>query len=497
MSLLIKGGKIVNADRTFNADIFVQDGLIKEIAPNIDPATKTNARLIDATGKIVIPGGIDPHTHFQLPFMGTVAIDDFFHGTRAALAGGTTTVIDFVIPSPGESLIKAFDKWMEWAKKSVCDYAFHVVVSWWSDQVREEMGILARERGVNSFKHFLAYKGSLMLHDEGLVNSFTRAKELGCVCTCHAENGELVLMLQKKLLAQGITGPEGHPWSRPPEVEAEATNRAARIAQVINTPVYIVHVSCADAMDVIARARREGQVIFGEALAGHLTIDDSVYYNKNWKEAAQYVMSPPFRPAKHQAELWKGLKSGVLQTTATDNCTFCAEQKAMGRNDFTKIPNGTNGVEDRMSILWTKGVVTGNITMNEYVQVTSTNAAQIFNMYPRKGVIAVGSDADIVLIDPNVKRTISAKTHWQRVDSNIWEGWTVTGVTVMTILRGKVVWEAHVENGEAIWPKGKFTITEGQGLYIARPTFGWAFEGINERDKALTKKLIERPSHDS
>jgi len=253
--LLLKGGKVVNADRSVIADVYCEGGKIVQIGTNLQ--VPHNTHILDVRGKILVPGGIDTHTHFRLPFMGTIAVDQFFGGTRAAVAGGTTTVLDFVIPAPGESLIKAYDTWREWAQESVCDYGFHVAITWWSDQVSEEMGILARERGVNSFKHFMAYKGSLMLNDEALINSFTRAKELGCLSTVHAENGELVLLGQKKMLEAGITGPEGHPWSRPVELEAEATNRAATIAKQINTPVYIVHCSCKEAMEVIARARAD------------------------------------------------------------------------------------------------------------------------------------------------------------------------------------------------------------------------------------------------
>jgi dihydropyrimidinase len=424
--------------------------------------------------------------------MGTVTVDHFFEGSRAALAGGTTTVIDFVIPSPGESLIKAYDTWQSWAQESVCDYGFHVAITWWSDQVREEMGILARERGVNSFKHFMAYKGSIMLNDESLVNSFTRCKELGALPTVHAENGELVLLGQKRLLSQGITGPEGHPWSRPVEIESEATNRASIIANYLNTPVYIVHVSCRQSMEVIQRARLNGQRVYGEALAGHLTLDDSVYFKGSWADAARYVMSPPFRPEGNPDALWQGLQAGVLQTTATDHCTFCIDQKSMGKNDFSKIPNGCNGVEDRMSILWHHGVSSGKLTENEYVSVTSTNAAKIFNLYPRKGVIAVGSDADIVVIDPGVKRTISAREQWQAVDTNIWDGWEVQGVTVLTIFGGKVVWEAHVEDKKAIWKSGKFSIEKGQGKYLSRACFGSSFSGIEIRENINAKKPVVR-----
>jgi len=264
------------------------------------------------------------------------------------------------------------------------------------------------------------------------------------------------------------------------------------IANSLNTPVYIVHVSCEKSADAIAKARASGWRVYGEALAGHLTIDDSVYFKGSWAEAARYVMSPPFRPAGNQEALWRALQSGVLQTTATDNCTFCDNQKAMGKVDFTKIPNGTNGVEDRMSILWHHGVNSGKITQNEFVAITSTNAAKIFNMYPRKGVIDEGSDADITVIDPTVSRVISAKTHWQAIDSNIFEGWQVTGVTVITISQGEVVWQAHVENGIADWKKGQFNLVKGRGKYLGRPTFGHPYEGLKVRESQATKKAVSR-----
>eukprot|EP00997_Jenningsia_sp_PLL12_P012039 NODE_988_length_1334_cov_134.341634_g816_i0.p1 GENE.NODE_988_length_1334_cov_134.341634_g816_i0~~NODE_988_length_1334_cov_134.341634_g816_i0.p1 ORF type:complete len:366 (+),score=117.18 NODE_988_length_1334_cov_134.341634_g816_i0:31-1098(+) len=355
------------------------------------------------------------------------------------------------------------------------------------------MGVLAREHGIGSFKHFMAYKGALMLNDEALFQSFTRAKELGALSTVHAENGELVFQGQQKLLKQGITGPEGHPWSRPTECEAEATNRAAHIAHTVNTPVYIVHVSCQSAMEVVEKARASGWRVYGEALAGHLTIDDSVYFKDSWRDAAAYVMSPPFRPAGNPEALWRGLQSGVLQTTATDNCTFCGEQKAMGKDDFSKIPNGTNGVEDRMSVLFTHGVLSGKITETEFAAVTSTNAARIFNLYPKKGVIAVGSDADIAIINPNVKRTISVKSHYQKVDYNIWEGWEVAGVTVATVSRGELVWQAAVKDGVADWQAGSFQITKGRGQYQPRACFGPVFDGMAQRDALRAKKPVPRP----
>jgi dihydropyrimidinase len=275
MTVLIRGGTVVNADRAFRADVLCEGDKIVAVGENLE--APPHATVIDAGGQYVMPGGIDTHTHMQLPFMGTVTSDDFYTGTAAALAGGTTTIMDFVIPSPQQPLMEAFHTWRGWAKKSAADYTFHVAVTWWDDSVHADMGTLVREHGVNSFKHFMAYKNAIMADDETLVNSFRRALELGAIPTVHAENGELVYQLQKALLAKGITGPEAHPLSRPPEVEAEAANRAIAIANVLGTPVYIVHVSCAESLDAIARARARGQRVYGEALAGHLVIDDSVY----------------------------------------------------------------------------------------------------------------------------------------------------------------------------------------------------------------------------
>jgi len=404
MSVIIRGGTVVNADRSFRADVVCDAGKIVEVGENLK--APAGAKVIDAGGQYVLPGGIDPHTHMELPFMGTVASEDFLSGTSAALAGGTTMIIDFVIPSPKENLLEAFHKWRGWAKKSAADYSFHVAVTWWDKTVHDDMGTLVAKHGVNSFKHFMAYKNAIMADDEVLVNSFSRALELGALPTVHAENGELVFQMQKKLVEAGITGPEGHPLSRPPAVEAEAAERAIRIAEVLGTPLYIVHVSCADSVNAIIRARSHGQRVYGEALAGHLTIDESVYQNPDWNVAAAHVMSPPFRAKHHQDALWGALAAGHLHTTATDHCAFCGDQKGMGRSDFSKIPNGCAGVEDRMSVLWDAGVRTGRLTQNEFVRVTSTNAAQIFNLYPRKGAVQAGSDADLVVWDPNATKTI-------------------------------------------------------------------------------------------
>ena len=458
MTTIIRGGTIVNADRAFRGDVLCFGDKIVAVGDSID--APANATVIDAGGQYVMPGGIDTHTHMQLPFMGTVTADDFFSGTAAGLAGGTTTIMDFVIPNPQQSLLEAYRTWRGWARKSAADYTFHVAVTWWDESVHAEMGTLVREHGVNSFKHFMAYKNAIMADDETLVKSFRRALELGAIPTVHAENGELVFQLQKELLAKGITGAKAHPLSRPPEVEAEAANRAIAIANVLGTPVYIVHVSCAESLDAIVRARARGQRVYGEALAGHLVIDDSVYQSEDEDFARGHVMSPPFRSRHHQDALWHGLTGGNLHTTATDHCTFCAEQKAMGANDFTRIPNGCGGVEERMAVVWDAGVNSGRLTPSEFVRVTSTNAAQIFNMYPRKGVIAVGADADLVVWDPNGTRTISARTQFSKGGFNVFEGRTVRGIPTHTVAAGKLVFE-----------RGDLRAEEGAGRHIDRPAF--------------------------
>jgi dihydropyrimidinase len=479
MALIIRGGTVVNADRSFRADVLCDKGKIVAVGEKLD--VPAGAQTVDAGGQYVMPGGIDPHTHMELPFMGTVASEDFYSGTSAGLAGGTTMIIDFVIPAPKENLLEAYKKWRGWAEKAAADYSFHVAVTWWDKTVHEDMGTLVRQHGVNSFKHFMAYKNAIMADDEVLVNSFTRALELGALPTVHAENGELVFQLQQKLLAVGITGPEGHVLSRPPEVEGEAANRAITIAGVLGVPVYIVHVSCRQALEAITRARLQGQRVYGECLAGHLVVDDSVYWNENWEYAAGHVMSPPFRPKEHQDALWRGLQAGTLQTTATDHCCFCADQKAMGRTDFSRIPNGTGGVEDRMSVLWHLGVGSGRLTPTEFVRVTSTNAAQIFNIYPRKGSISVGADADVVVWDPEGTRKISAKTHHQKVDFNIFEGMTVKGVASHTISQGRLA-----------WANGKLDTVRGSGRYIDRPPFAPPFEAVLKLNAERTPKAVAR-----
>ena len=467
-SVLIRGGTVVNAEASVRADVLTQDGLIAAVGANLQAPAGTT--IVDAGGAFVMPGGIDPHTHMELPFMGTVTKDDFYTGTSAGVSGGTTMIIDFVIPNPKQPLMEAFKDWRGWAEKSAADYSFHVAVTWWDQSVHDDMGTLVREHGVNSFKHFMAYKNAIMADDEVLVNSFTRALELGALPTVHAENGELVFQMQQRLVEAGITGPEGHPLSRPPAVEAEAAERAIRIAEVLGTPLYIVHVSCEDSVNAIIRARSHGQRVYGEALAGHLTIDESVYRDPNWDIAAAHVMSPPFRAKHHQDALWGALAAGHLHTTATDHCAFCGEQKAMGRDNFAKIPNGCAGVEDRMAVLWSAGVNTGRLTPNEFVRVTSTNAAQIFNLYPRKGAIAAGSDADLVVWDPAATKTITTAASISRVGHNVFEGRQVTGLPVVTLSQGKVV-----------WINGELRATRGAGRYVDRPAFAPVFDALKRQ----------------
>ena len=479
MAILIRGGTVVTADHSYRADVLTQDDKIVAIGEALE--APAGAEVIDAGGAFVLPGGIDPHTHMELPFMGTVASEDFYSGTTAGMVGGTTMIIDFVIPSPQQDVMEAYHTWRGWAEKAAGDYSFHVAITWWDETVSAAMETLTTEYGVNSFKHFMAYKGAIMADDEVLVNSFSRARELGAICTVHAENGELVFHLQNEILKLGITGPEGHPLSRPPEVEGEAANRAIRVAQVLDVPLYIVHNSCKESLQAITRARNEGQRVYGEVLAGHLLVNDEVYRDPDWDTAAAHVMSPPFRPKEHQEALWRGLQAGMLQTTATDHCCFCAPQKRMGHNNFTQIPNGTGGVEDRMHVLWHHGVNSGRLTMNEFVAITSTNAAKIFNIYPRKGSISVGADADIAIWDPEKERTISKDTHHQNVDFNIFEGMTVKGINTVTISQGKVVYQ-----------DGEVRTERGAGRYVERPTFAPYYQAVNRQREAKTPVAVDR-----
>jgi dihydropyrimidinase len=458
MATLIRGGTVVNHDCSRRADVLVADRTIAAIGTGLE--APAGADVIDAGGCYVLPGGIDPHTHLELMFMGTVSADDFESGTKAALSGGTTMVVDFCIPGPGQSMLAAYQEWRRKAESAACDYGFHMAVTSWSHQVFDEMETCVKVYGINTFKHFMAYKGALMLGDDELYHAFCRCAALGAMPLVHAENGDVVFRLQERYLAAGMTGPEAHAYSRPPEVEGEATQRAIMIADVAGCPLYVVHTSSRDAHEAIARARAAGKRVFGEPLIQHLVLDEDEYRNPDWDHAARAVMSPPFRPKVHQASLWAGLQSGSLQVVATDHCAFTTEQKRMGRTDFTKIPNGTGGLEDRMAVLWTAGVNTGRLTKEEFVATTSANIARILNIYPRKGAVAVGSDADLVVWDPQASKTISAKRQLSRIDYNVFEGFACRGLP-----------RATLSGGQVAWYEGDLRAKPGQGDYVARQAF--------------------------
>ena len=451
MTTVIKNGTIVTADLTYKADVLVDLGKIIEIGPNL-----SGDKTLDATGCYVMPGGIDPHTHLEMPFMGTYSTDDFESGTRAALAGGTTMVVDFVLPGQGQGLMDAAQMWHNKSTRANCDYSYHMAITWWGQKVWEDMEASVKA-GMTSFKHFMAYKGALMVNDDEMYQSFKRIGDLGGLAMVHAENGDVVAELTAKLLAEGNTGPEAHAYSRPPQVEGEATNRAIMIADMAGVPLYVVHTSCEDSHEAIRRARMAGKRVWGEPLIQHLTLDESEYFNADWDHAARRVMSPPFRNKLHQDSLWAGLQSGSLSVVATDHCAFTTEQKRFGRGDFSKIPNGTGGLEDRMPMLWTYGVATGRLTPNEFVAVTSTNIAKILNCYPKKGAVLVGADADLVVWDPEKSKIISAKNQQSAIDYNVFEGKAVKGLPRYTLTRGEVAID-----------DGAVKTREGHGTFVGR-----------------------------
>ncbi|NKX43912.1 dihydropyrimidinase [Roseicyclus persicicus] len=476
MSTVIKGGTVVTADLTYAADVKVEGGRIVEIGPNLK-----GDEVLDATGCYVMPGGIDPHTHLEMPFMGTYSSDDFESGTRAALSGGTTMVVDFALPSPGQGLIDALKMWDNKAGRATCDYSYHMAVTWWGEQVFDEMKTVIEDHGINTFKHFMAYKGALMVNDDEMYASFSRLAELGGIALVHAENGDVVAELTAKLLAAGNTGPEAHAYSRPAQVEGEATNRAIMIADMTGVPLYVVHVSSEDAHEAIRRARSLGKRVWGEPLIQHLTLDESEYFHPDWDHAARRVMSPPFRNKKHQDSLWAGLMSGSLSVVATDHCAFTTEQKRFGIGDFSKIPNGTGGLEDRMPMLWTHGVATGRLTPNEFVAVTSTNIAKILNCYPKKGAILVGADADIVVWDPEKEKTIAASAQQSAIDYNVFEGHHVKGLPRFTLTRGHVA----VHDGE-------IRTREGHGQFVKRPGNGTVNRALSTWKELTAPRPVER-----
>ncbi len=476
MSMVIKNGTVVTADRSYKADVLIEGEKIAAIGDNL-----SGDKVVDADGAMIMPGGIDPHTHLEMPFMGTTTAETWESGTFAALSGGTTMVVDFIIPD-GRGMLTAFDLWQERAaRQASSDYSFHMAVTGWDEERFNDMKTVV-ERGVNTFKHFMAYKGALMVNDDEMFASFQRCAELGALPLVHAENGDVIASLQQKYLSEGLSGPEAHAYSRPPEVEGEATNRAIMIADAAGVPVYIVHTSCEQAHEAIRRARQKGMRVYGEPLVQHLLLDESEYQNKDWLYSAQRVMSPPFRDKSHQDSLWAGLQAGSLQVVATDHCAFTSEQKKFGLKDFTKIPNGTGGLEDRLSLLWTHGVKTGRLTENEFVAVTSTNIAKILNIYPRKGAILPGADADIVVWDPKMSKRIDAATQKSIIDYNVFQGQKVTGMPRYTISRGDVVW------GE----EGSNQPRPGRGNFVKRPTYPAVNRALSKWKELTAPRKVER-----
>jgi dihydropyrimidinase len=454
MKTVIRNGRIVTAVDDYHADILIDDGVVVMIAKTIDVDAD---RVIDAKGRLVIPGGIDPHTHMELPFGGTSASDDFDTGTVAAAHGGTTTIIDFAVQSKGQSLAQALDAWFAKAEgKTSIDYGFHLICTDLPDQRLPEMRSMI-DQGVTSFKLFMAYPGVFLVDDATIFKAMQMAGANGGLICMHAENGVLIDAIVQQALAQGHTAPKFHALTRPTKAEAEGVHRAIAIAEIANTAVYIVHLSSSDALDEVTRARDAGINAYAETCPQYLFLDYSVYEQPGF-EGAKWVMTPPIREKWNQEKLWRGLKFNDLQVISTDHCPFCfKEQKELGRDDFTKIPNGGPGVEHRMSLIFNGGVVEGRISLNRFVELTSTAAAKIFGLFPRKGTIAVGSDADIVIFDPEEEMTISAKTHHMRVDYSCYEGYKVRGVTKTVLSRGEVVIEER-----------KYVGRKGHGSFLKR-----------------------------
>jgi dihydropyrimidinase len=459
MKKLIKNGTIVTATDTFEAEILIENGKIVAMGHQLDPV---GAEVIDAKGCYIFPGGIDPHTHLEMPFGGTVSKDDFETGTIAAAFGGTTTVIDFCLTNKGEPLKKAINTWHAKSKdKAVIDYSFHLMIAEMNDDVLNELPKVIDEEGITSFKVFMAYKNVFQADDETLFRTLVAAKELGALVMVHAENGDVIDYLTKKALTEGKTDPIYHALTRPPEVEGEATGRAAELTGLAQSQLYVVHVSCAEAVEKITQARNRGFDVWGETCPQYLVLDQSYLEKPNF-EGAKYVWSPPLREKWHQDVLWNALKNGQLQTLGSDQCSFDFKgQKELGRGDFTKIPNGGPFIEDRVSVLFSEGVKKGRITINQFVDIMSTRIAKLFGLFPKKGTIAVGADADLVIFDPNVERTISSSTHHMAVDYNAFEGLKVTGEPVSVLCRGEFV----VRDKQFV---GKL----GYGKYLKRAKYG-------------------------
>ncbi|MDP4262034.1 MAG: dihydropyrimidinase [Bacteroidota bacterium] len=453
MSLLIKNGRIITASDDYVADIFTEGETIRAIGRNL----KLDAgQVIDAAGKLVFPGGIDPHVHLDMPFMGTYSSDNYETGTRAALFGGTTMVIDFILQKQGSSLHSALDEWKGRSNNNcIGDYSFHMAVTDFNEGSKREIKDFIEKEGITSFKTFMAYKGALMIDDRQMIGLMEEVKKWGGLINVHATNGDMIDYLVAKHKAEGKLSPLYHYLSQPEITEAEASERFTDMSFYTGCPGYIVHLTCEGALNAVRNATKRNQKVFVETCIQYLILDASLY-EKDF-EGAKWVMSPPLREKKDQETLWAGINQGLVQVVATDHCPFKWEQKLMGKNDFSRIPNGHPAIENRMELLYSEGVNKNRITLNKYVEVACTNPARIFGMFPRKGTIAVGSDADIVIFDPHEKHTLSAKTHHMNVDYSGYEGWEVTGKVKTVLLRGQVAIDDN-----------KCMLKKGYGQFIRR-----------------------------
>jgi dihydropyrimidinase len=453
-TLLIKNGECVTATDKAVSDIFVKDGVIAAVGPDLDLRAD---RVVDASSCLVFPGGIDVHTHLEMPFMGEISADDFETGTAAALAGGTTSLVDYVVPGKGQSLLEALATWHAKAEKAVADYGFHMAITWYGEQVADEMAKLVQEEGIPSFKAFLAYKGAIMVDDEELMGILKRCAEVKALLMAHCENGTVIDELQKQIFEGGCAEPIGHALSRPSWCEGESASRLVAMARAVGAPIYFVHMSAAECAEVLVDARAKGLPVYGETCPQYLLLDESVYTQPDFRGAA-YVMSPPIRPKGHDEALWGALTANQIEVVATDHCPFNLKgQKELGCKDFRKIPNGAAGLQNRMELLYTYGVLEGRMNINQFVNACCTRPAQLFGMYPRKGSLNVGADADITVWDPAATGTISAETHKHNVDTNIFEGFATKGAPAYVVAAGKVQYE-----------NGDLKVEKGAGKFISR-----------------------------
>ncbi len=446
MSILIKNGRVVTATDDYVADILVEGETVSAIGKGLQVQADT---VLDASGKLVMPGGIDPHVHLDMPFMGTYSSDNYETGTRAALYGGTTMVIDFILQKQGNSLKAALEEWQSRSNGNcVGDYSFHMAVTDFNENTKKEIKDFIEKEGITSFKTFMAYKGALMIDDRQMIGLMQEVKKYGGLINVHATNGDMIDYLVAKFKTEGKRAPLYHYLSQPEVTEAEASGRFADMAHYTGCPGYIVHLTCEGALNAVRNATRRNQKVFVETCIQYLVLDASLYERDF--EGAKWVMSPPLREKKDQSTLWAGINQGLVNVVATDHCPFKWEQKLMGKEDFSKIPNGHPAIENRMELLYSEGVHKGKITLNKYVEVACTNPAKIFGMFPRKGTIAIGSDADIVIFDPDQKHVLSADTHHMNVDYSGYEGWELTGKVKTVLLRGKIA----IDNGKCLLEKG-------------------------------------------